>query len=212
MRILSSGRTNTTRVCQKSSGAPAFPKGIDIVKKLRALNVERLDPGELCPPEDQKTYLHAQENYMVKMIMRLKAGGELDKLIKDLLLEINFEHKIERAGKPVNKDDPDEEDIDIGAIAISRRGGSLPTVMRLRPKLIKIYKKEKFNQHGGDASKNELQSMLVREIVEKHCASFLAPGFGQEPNTSGSDVQQHGRSKAKCWTCGEVGHKRGPTA
>ncbi len=38
----------------KQAGAPAFPnpKGIDIVKKLRTLNVERMDLSELCPPED----------------------------------------------------------------------------------------------------------------------------------------------------------------
>jgi hypothetical protein len=115
------------------------------------------------------------------------------------LLEIKFEHKIERAGKPVNKDDPDEEDIDIGDWDYRNfKKGWVPTFKWLRFKLIKAYKKKKFNQHGGDAPKNKLQSMLVREIVEKHCASFLAPGFGQESNTSGSDFQQHGRSKAKC--------------
>ncbi len=73
----------------KQAGAPAFPKkGIDTVEKLRALNVERMDLSELCPPEDQVAYLHAQEKYMVKMIMRLLAGGEFDKSIKDLLLEL----------------------------------------------------------------------------------------------------------------------------
>ncbi len=112
------------------------------------------------------------------------------------MLEIKFEHKIERAGKPVNKDDPDEEDIDIGDWDYRNfKEGWGPTFKRLRPKLIKFYKEKKFNQHGGDAPKNKLQSMLVREIVEKHCASFLASGFGQEPNASGSDFQQDGRSK-----------------
>jgi hypothetical protein len=58
------------------------------------------------------TYLHAQEKYMIKMIMGLLAGGEFDKPIKDLLLEIKFERKIERAGRTVNEDEVDEEDID----------------------------------------------------------------------------------------------------
>ncbi len=72
-----------------------------------------MDLSELCLPEDRDTYLHAQEKYMVKMIMRLLARGEFDKPIKDLLLEIKFERKIERAGRPVNEDEIDEEDIDI---------------------------------------------------------------------------------------------------
>jgi hypothetical protein len=52
---------------------------------------------------------------MVKMIMKLLTGGEFDKPIKDLLLEIKFKRtsKIERAGRPPNEDDIDEEDIDI---------------------------------------------------------------------------------------------------
>ncbi len=49
---------------------------------------------------------------MIKMIMGLLAGGEFDKPIKDLLLEIKFERKIERAGRTVNEDEVDEEDID----------------------------------------------------------------------------------------------------
>ncbi len=72
-----------------------------------------MDLRELCHPEDRVTFLHAQEKYMVKMITRLLAGGEFDKPIKDLLLEIKFERKIERAGRPVNEDDIDEKDIDI---------------------------------------------------------------------------------------------------
>jgi hypothetical protein len=61
---------------------PLSQKGINTVKKLRALNVERMDLKALCPPEDQVTYLHAQEKHMVKMIMKLLAGGEFDKPIK----------------------------------------------------------------------------------------------------------------------------------
>ena len=194
----------------KQAGAPAFPKGIDIVKKLRALNVERMDLSELCPPEDRDTYLHAQEKYMVKMIMRLLAGGEFDKPIKDLLLEIKFERKIERAGRPVQEDDLDEEDIDIEDWDYRNfKEGWVPTFKRLRSKLINFYKEKKFNQHGGDGPKNKLPSMLVKEMVEKHCASFLAPGFGQQPNTSGSNFPQDGRAKLSCWACGEKGHKRG---
>jgi len=185
------------------AGAAAFPKGIDIVKKLRALNVERMDLGELCPPEDRDTYLHAQEKYMVKMIMRLLAGGEFDKPIKDLLLEIKFERKIERAGRPVNEDEVDEEDIDIEDWDYRNfKEGWVPTFKRLRSKLINFYKEKKFNQNGGEVPRNKLPSMLVKEMVEKHCASFLAPGFGQQPNTSGSNFPQDGRAKFSCWACG----------
>jgi hypothetical protein len=164
----------------KSSGAPAFPKGIEIVKKLHnTLNVERMDLSELCPPEDRDIYLHAQEKYMVKMIIKLLAGGEFNKPNKDLLLDI--------------------EDWDYRNF----KEGWAPTFKRLRSKLINYYYKEnKFDQHGGDAHKNKLPSMLVKEIVEKHCASLLAPGFGQQPNTSGSDFPQDGRAKLSCWACG----------
>jgi hypothetical protein len=86
----------------KQAGAPAFPKkGIDTVKMLRALNVEQMDLSELCPPEDRVAYLHAQEKYTVKMIMRLLTGGEFDKPIKDLSLELKSlrEHKLELLGR-----------------------------------------------------------------------------------------------------------------
>ncbi len=47
----------------------------------------------------------------------------------------------------------------------------------MRSKLINFYKEKKFNQHGGDAPKKKLPSMLIKEIVEKHCASFLVTGM-----------------------------------
>ena len=80
---------------------PLSQRGINTVKKLRALNVERMDSSELCPPEDRVAYLHAQEKYVVKMIMRLLAGGEFDKPIKDLLLELKSlrEHKLGLLGR-----------------------------------------------------------------------------------------------------------------
>jgi hypothetical protein len=57
------------------------------------------------------------------------AGGEFDKPIKDLLLEIKFERKIERAGRPFNEDDIDDEVIDIEDWDYRnlRKGGSLPS-------------------------------------------------------------------------------------
>ena len=83
---------------------------------------------------------------MVKMIMRLLAGGEFDKPIKDLLLEIKFERKIERAGRPVNEDEVDEEDIDIEDWDYRNfKEGWVPTFKRLRSKLINFYKEKKFN-------------------------------------------------------------------
>ncbi len=116
--------------------------------------------------------------------------------ITTLLLEIKFERKIERAGRPVSEDDIDEEDIDIEDWDYRNfKEGWAPTFKRLRSKLINFYNENKFNQHGGEAPKNKLPSMLVKEIVEKHCASFLAPGFGQQPNTSDSSFPQDGRAK-----------------
>jgi hypothetical protein len=51
--------------------------------------------------------------------------------------------------------------------------------------------------------------MLVKDMIEKHVASLIAPGLGQRPNTSGSGFPQDGRSDPTCWGCGLKGHKRG---
>jgi hypothetical protein len=89
----------------------ACPKGIDIEKKFRALNVERMSLGELCPWGERETYLYAKESYMVKNILKLLRGSEFDKPIKELLLEIKFDRKLQRAAR--NEEGADEEDIDL---------------------------------------------------------------------------------------------------
>ena len=192
----------------KTESATAFPKGIDISKKFRALNVERMELGELCPKEDRETYLYAKESYMVKNILKLLRGSEYDKPIKDLLMEIKFDRKLKRAA--LNEGGVDEEDIDLEDWDYRNfKDGWIPTFKRLRRKLVNYYKDQKFNKQSEEGPKAKLPSMLVKDMIEKHVASLIAPGLGQRPNTSGSVFPQDGRSNPTCWACGLKGHKRG---
>ena len=166
----------------KTESTTAFPKGIDISKKFRALNVERMELGELCPKEDRETYLYAKESYMVKNILKLLRGSEYDKPIKDLLMEIKFDRKLKRAA--LNEGGVDEEDIDLEDWDYRNfKDGWIPTFKRLRRKLVNYYKDQKFNKQSEEGPKAKLPSMLVKDMIEKHVASLIAPGLGQRPNT-----------------------------
>jgi hypothetical protein len=95
----------------KTENSLAFPKGVNIANKLRALNVERMVLGLLCPDEDRETYLYANESYMVKNILKLLREGEYELPITQLLNDIRVDRKLERGGQNANRDD--EEDVDL---------------------------------------------------------------------------------------------------
>jgi hypothetical protein len=95
----------------KTEGSLAFPKGVNIANKLRALNVERMALGLLCPDEDRETYLYAKESYMVKNILKLLREGEYELPITQLLNDIRVDMKLARGGQNGNRDD--EEDVDL---------------------------------------------------------------------------------------------------
>jgi hypothetical protein len=193
----------------KTESSPAFPKVIDIAKNFRSINVERMALLELCPLEDKETYLYAKESYMVKNILKLLRGSEFDTPIKELLLDIKFDRKLQRATG--NEEGADEEDVDREDWDYRNfKDGWISTFKRLRRKLVNYYKEKKFNKQGDDGPKAKLPSMLVKDLIEKHVASLIAPGLGQRPNTSGtSGFPQDGRAGPTCWGCGQKGHKRG---
>jgi hypothetical protein len=193
----------------KTESSLAFPKGVNIANKLRALNVERMALGLLCPDEDRETYLYAKENYMVKNILKLLREGEYELPITQLLNDIRVDRKLERGGQNANRDD--EEDVDLEDWDYRNfKEGWIPSFKRLRIKLVNFYKDKKFNKKSDDIPKSQkLPSMLVKDMIEQHVAALLAPGLGQQPNTSDSEYPQDGRREPDCWACGLKGHKRG---
>jgi hypothetical protein len=51
--------------------------------------------------------------------------------------------------------------------------------------------------------------MVVKDLIERHVASLIAPGLGQRPNTSDTGFPQDCRANTTRWGCGQPGHKRG---
>ncbi len=118
--------------------------------------------------EDRETYIYAKENYMVKNILKLLRGSEFDKPIKELLLEIKFDRKLQRDAR--NEEGADEEDVDPEDWDYRNfKDGWIPTFKRLRRKLVNYYKEKKFNKQGDDGPKAKLPSMLVKDMIEEAC-------------------------------------------
>jgi hypothetical protein len=103
-------------------GKKPFYKGIDIEAKLRQMKQEWTEIVEMCPLENRDTYQYAKESELVKICLKHLRHSEYDQAVKELLNEIKFDRKLERA---INGDGADDEEANVedGNIATTRMGG-----------------------------------------------------------------------------------------
>ena len=147
-------------------GKKPFYKGIDIEAKLRQMKQEWTELVEMCSAENRESYTYAKESELVKICLKHLRHTEYDNAIKELLNEIKFDRKLERAvaGDNVDEEDANEEDWEYR----NYKDGWVPTFQKLRDKLVSTYKEAKYNHQStkDDASeKKAIPAMLTKAIL-----------------------------------------------
>jgi hypothetical protein len=192
-------------------GKKVFPKGIDIEAKLRQLFREWQELVLLCPEENKETYKYAKESELVKICLKHLRHTEYDQTIKELLNDIKFDRKLARAMAGGNVEDAEDDNLEDWEYR-NYKDDWVPSFEKLRDKLVGHYKEVKYNKSlkDDDQDKQALPAMVTKALVQKAVSALLAPGFGQRPLGSNKSSIEGGRQpKAKCWACGQLGHRSG---
>ena len=140
--------------------------------------------------------------------------SEFGQAIKEILNEIKFDRKLERAiaGDGADGNKANVEDWEYR----NYMDGWVPTFEKLRDKLVSWFKESKYNSQmskDDPSEKHTIPAMLTKAVLKKAVTAMFASVFGQRPRqqilVSGTkDIKALGR----CCGCGLPGHKRGDPA
>ena len=194
-------------------GKKPFYKGIDIESKLRQMKQEWTELVQMCPAENRVSYQYGKESELVKICLKHLRHSEFDQSIKELLNEIKFDRKLQRA---IAGDGAEDEDANIEDWEYRNyKDGWVPTFEKLREKLVSTYKEKKYSNQSStedSSDKRQIPALFTKALLKKAVTAMFAPGFGLRPKQNKTPEGKSIATKMKCWACGIIGHKKGDPA
>jgi hypothetical protein len=133
----------------------------------------------MCPAENRVSYQYGKESELVKICLKHLRHSEFDQSIKELLNEIKFDLKLQRA---IAGDGGDDEDVNIEDWEYRNyKDGWVPTFEKLREKLVSAYKEKKYSNQSStedSSDKRQIPALFTKALLKKAVTAMFAPGFG----------------------------------
>ena len=149
-------------------GQPAFPRGCDMVEKLRQLENRRLYFNKMCAEDKKNTYPYCKETKLVRIVVDHTMNGEYSNCISRVLDLVKMTRMINSSVL--------EEEIDVDDIPDTHERSFnddwLPSWKLLKQSLIIEYKKKKIAIESKGAKGNK-----AGEKIPVAAIGFVAKGI-----------------------------------